>query len=751
MNFQSRDILTNHDGSVFFRVYRKGIDVTYTYDLLDADAALPVPEATSSIQSRMASGELVQWECVSDRTVTPKMLAHAKKGFSRIAAATQDDLLLLSETGRAAALKMLQANDPKLTAKTFYKYIRLYFACGGVPNGMLPQFDRCGHKGIDLRGIAEMSLAEAKAQCQEQSIQLQKLNPRHKDELIWELEDGLPRERRDAISATLYQCDRATLRVFLDYYRRLKGEGKKNLTTLLMALHDEVFSTKLNGKVAVWNQQCIPSMHQFKRWYKRLHSYGEQRAHRKTDSELAKTERARISDERTRAIAAGNIGAGDATIFNVSILNSFPTADVIGPPVVFRIRCESTGMLLGLSVSIRSASYDGFAKAINNCLEDKVAFCAKYGIHITEEDWPTRGLPGAIHADCGETDNSKINPFLDATGIRLTNLWAGRPDFRGGNESDWNTLQLSMMPETPGACLRKWYEYQPGPPWQTGAELTIHKFIQLLLLYELARMKKPRPTVKLTSEEIAAGVNTSPLSMWNWCVANRGGGLRRFDSQEVQLSLLEHGKCSITPHGLEFQQLTYLPAKMISSDIFARAARRGRTATQCAYDDNLCDQVYLLPEVEGGPVVLYEINTKLASQQDFKGKSFTEIKRLFAQRDKNNAAQDAISWAAAVQTRSDANAISDQARAENVGAPGKQKSPARQIREMAAHREAEKNRYQPTTAFQPFVDPKPAPEEDNVHSIIEKSRKKNRDSTFMELAASLAEPSPDSADIGGAQ
>lgn len=43
----------------------------------------------------------------------------------------------------------------------------------------------------------------------------------------------------------------------------------------------------------------------------------------------------------------------------------------------------------------------GMMMAIANAASDKMKYCAEYGIEISVDEWPCRGVPGAILGDRG--------------------------------------------------------------------------------------------------------------------------------------------------------------------------------------------------------------------------------------------------------------------------------------------------------------------------------------------------------------
>lgn len=53
--------------------------------------------------------------------------------------------------------------------------------------------------------------------------------------------------------------------------------------------------------------------------------------------------------------------------------------------------------------------------ALDNMVSDKEGFCKKYGIEITEKQWPTKHLPEIIIADRGEFEGYSVENISKPT------------------------------------------------------------------------------------------------------------------------------------------------------------------------------------------------------------------------------------------------------------------------------------------------------------------------------------------------
>uniref|UniRef100_UPI001EF29BAA hypothetical protein n=1 Tax=Acidithiobacillus ferrooxidans TaxID=920 RepID=UPI001EF29BAA len=59
--------------------------------------------------------------------------------------------------------------------------------------------------------------------------------------------------------------------------------------------------------------------------------------------------------------------------------------------VVYVVIDALSRMITGLYVGLEGPSWLGAMMALANAASDKKAFCRKYGISISDEDWPCKG------------------------------------------------------------------------------------------------------------------------------------------------------------------------------------------------------------------------------------------------------------------------------------------------------------------------------------------------------------------------
>lgn len=405
-----------------------------------------------------------------------------------------------------------------------------------------------------------------------------------------------------------------------------------SLPDLYAQMHEEVFSTEHPGFPSQkWPSWSIPSERTFKAYWTKLKSPKQREQAKSGDHNFNLKSRAKLGKAISNAYAAGRIGELDATIWPIELVGEGPGAPIIGPAVVFRIRCKDTGQLLGLSISLENASWNGAAQAIACCLEDKREFCRRIGIDLDAlgVPWDVVGLPAQIDADQGETYNTKPKRFVRLTGVHIVNMPGGRGDLKPGVEGDWHVLQVRLCNKTPGALIKQ-FEDEHGIKWHMKGSMTISEFLQMLVMEEIKYMHRTRKHIKLTARMIEDGLNTSPHAMFKWSERKGGGGLRRHERTPVLLSLLSVDTASVTEFGLTFRGVHYACNTLHVAQAYDDARMRGRWKVDVAYDPLNAGRIWLIRGDKDAPTEYVEatISLNYPNQLSYVDKTWHEVQSL---------------------------------------------------------------------------------------------------------------------------
>jgi hypothetical protein len=702
VNYQERDILTDRADTALLRVIVRDPEQTWLFDMKQRNA-WPHMVRTPELDQLVKAGDYKVTK-PSVRAILGKAArAAALRKHGRFKVGFKKIRRLFTPNGRGCCFLDVKRDYARLTRRVFDRAVRQWLAGGRTPMAFAPRWDKGGTPAIDTDELKSITYGDAVRHVQDRALSIDPGESPLPEKTPTHTTTGQRRKRIAPQAPTLYRVDRMTLRVFLHFYEwKLKEVGRS-----IRQAYDEMcmkvfIGTNAAGQVYDLDLRQIPSRHTFEHWYFKIVDHRARRVGTRGELHFQQNEREELGDEVSKALVAGLIGSGDATIWNISVRSRLAGRRVVGCPVVFRIRCKRTAMLLGLAVILDSASWMGMATAIINCLDDKVAFCKKYGIDIRPEDWPVQGLMAILEVDRGETNNCHPTAFIEATGVEVENLKGQRPDLKSGSESDWRTLQVRLNGMTPGALIETW-EKQQSAKWKLDGVMDIDQFTTLLLKHELAHMKSIREGVNLDDEMIAAGVVRSSLSMWNYQVKQKAGGLISFDRDEVALSLLPRKPATITEHGVYFQGCYYLCQELLAEHAFARARIKGHSEVKVAYDPRLVDCIHLvtLRGEELDTPFLCRLSMKLKHQTAYTGKCFEEIRELQQQDACNAASYAPTQHKVDLQAHRDHHQIVADARQQTEDEASTGESATAQVKGIPQARKEARFEHSPTQALTP--------------------------------------------------
>ncbi len=447
-----------------------------------------------------------------------------------------------------------------------YKKMRWYWQGGQRPNALLPRYGNCGAKG------------------QERTAKTGKL--------------GRP-TKPGVTRLTVTPAVRKIFQVAVD---RWYASGKKfNLQKAYDKMIEEFFCEKLYDQVTKSVKrpykestltEGLPTPAQFKYWL------------RKDNNELA-IKRKRVSPRNYDKDMRGLLGTSnsevwgpgarfqiDATILDVYLVSRFDRTKIIGRPVLYVVIDVYSRMIVGMYVGIEGPSWVTAMMALTNCVEDKVAYCAKYGIVIDKEDWPCHHLPAKLLGDRGEIAGKTIDNLVNQYQVEVENTASYRADWKGIVEQRFRILPANFKPFVDG-YIETDFQIRGGHDYRLDAVLDLDQITAILIqcvLYnnnwhDLKNYDKDYDLAK-------ANIPNVPLELWNWGINNKSGRLRTFPVQDVKYCLMVDGTASVTEFGIKFKGNYYTCPTAMQEQWFDTARQNGRRKMGVKYDPRDMDEIF---------------------------------------------------------------------------------------------------------------------------------------------------------------
>ncbi len=581
---------------------------------------------------------------------------------------SDDDTALQLFSSQRGPLINQRCDETGRSKRLAYKYLRQYWQAGQIKNALLPAFDRCGGRG--KRRLAatpqapKLGSPSARFRNTEQQIGV-RITP----EIERKFERGIKRFYETREGHSLRDAYDLTQEAFFhDCYNIVNGVSVPVLPAA----------------------ESRPSFDQFRYWYEK--HYREPRREQKArhgERAYNLTGREILGDSTQMATGPGSVYQIDATIGDVYLVSSFDRSRIIGRPVIYTCVDSFSRLITGIAVTLEGPSWLGAMLALDNVIEDKVSFCAGYGVEIAESDWPCHHLPEAILADRGEFQCYAADSLANALGIRVHNAPPHRADFKGIVERRFRIANEKFIHFMPGAVVRP--SQRGDPDYRLDAVLTLDEFRKLLICYVLDYNSHHYLSEYRKDEfMIADHVQRYPLDLWEWGVKNCSGHLRTLSQEIVRLNLLPRKTVSVTGSGIHFEGALYYTCELaLREGWFARARSRKRQRIEVSYDPRTLDRIYL--RLDGGKR-LEPCHLTPASSKAFSGRDWYEIVDHFAlESQAKDAARTDIAQSKALRHAQQKQIVADATEKTRAAqaALGRQSKRAR-TRGISANRELER-------------------------------------------------------------
>lgn len=482
-----------------------------------------------------------------------------------------------------------------------YNYLRQYWQRGKVKNALLPDYRNSGGRG------KERTLSSKKT--------------------------GHPRKYESLLGKGI-NVDNDIKQIFHVCVKKFYHTTKKNPLSFVYEMmlksyfaEDHVFENGVK-KAILKDKSQLPTYRQFQYWYQKAYSVEQKHRSRKGNRKYELENRAILGTSLGEMYGPGSKFQIDATIADVYLVSNYNRNWIIGRPVVYAVMDVFSRMITGIYVGLEGPSWIGAMMALANSASDKVSYCKKYGVEITQEEWNTSHLPQTLLADRGELEGYNIERLITAFHMKVENTPPYRADWKGIIEQHFRTTNLKVKPFLPGVVDTE-VRVRGDKDYRLDAQLTLDEFTEIIIRCALYHnnhhwLKHYNADEMMIIDE----VNLIPKDLWNWGIKNRSGRLRSYPEDIVKLHLLPQETASVTYKGIVFKGMKYSCEKALREGWFPQA-REKSWRIKVSFDPRNMDHLYL-PSEDGKS---YEVCTLLDHQIRYRERSLHDVEYLHAYED----------------------------------------------------------------------------------------------------------------------
>lgn len=530
---------------------------------LDDERALPKASPRSEFEHLMANGELA---VIADPFLeiamkSPESGSRAEGVQNRAWEAIKDvvnkEPEVYQRVTRGHLISMVLERTGS-TKQTVYRWLRRYWQLGKCKNALSGRYDLCGGLG--------------------------------KPKVFMNKRNGAPRTRMPGQGIIITDEIKALFRVVIE--KCLLHEGEYELdyayNQVLIA-----FGVPLPCKPE--DLINVPTERQFRYFYGKEYSPIEITKKRKGEINYLKDFRPVLGTSTAEVAGPGSRYQIDATIADVYLVSEQDREKIIGRPTLYFVVDVFSRAIVGMYVGLENASWVSAMEALANAMLDKVEYCASFNIEITEEMWPTVGLPEAIIGDRGEILGRNVEVLSKAFNINIENTPPYRADWKGVVERYFRTVQVKMKPFVEGYVTGKVIgKKRHGKDYRQDSIHTLNEFTQILIRIVLFYNNEHSISTYDPDPDIPSNLPFNPLVLWNWGIEYRTGRLRRPAVDLVKVNLLPHTEATVTEYGLKVFECYYTCIEALDWGWF-EGNYQGPNKITVAYDLYSSNTIFIRP------------------------------------------------------------------------------------------------------------------------------------------------------------
>ena len=234
----------------------------------------------------------------------------------------------------------------------------------------------------------------------------------------------------------------------------------------------------------------------------------------------------------------------DATQADIYLVSRQDRSIVVGRPYIYLAVDTATHLIAGVYVGY-SCDETAVMACIAQAASDKVEYCARYGIEITQEQWPSVGMPTEIITDQGrEFFGPRMSEMCRRYGLEVLTLPPFRPDFKGTVEKSIDLLQQRYKPMLRGrGVIEEDAQERWATDYRTQATLDLDDFTRIVI----------HSILYLNSGRILD--DKTPAERW----LELSPRLIAVNPQELHIQTLPRDTAKLTRKGIRVNRMWYAP------------------------------------------------------------------------------------------------------------------------------------------------------------------------------------------------
>lgn len=394
----------------------------------------------------------------------------------------------------------------------------------------------------------------------------------------------------------------------------------------------------------------------------------------------------RTGDLRESVFGPGSLYQVDATLVDTSLLGTLILDQIIGRPTIYVVLDVFSLYIVSVAVRLESENWLGYREVLINILEDKVEFCASFGLEIQSEKWLNANFADQFMGDRGCLETKTADSLTLGIGSQLSVAGPNRPDWKAYVEQEFNLMNIVVFHGLPGAVPQAPEREQKD--YRLESLFTFEDFMQIVIKMVIFFNTQFRlKNYKMDADMIADRVEPYPHDLYLWGCENRSVPTRRHSLEEVKAHLLPDEEGTVTEFGIKFRGLYYTCEISEQEEWELKAKQLKNWTVIIAYHPRQVEPVYLR-FADGSPLQPCYLKNP---NSPFKNCEWSEVKEYFRIKNLQNQMASGRSRQSLSDLREDVAEITQKAkkrRATYAKEIPKQSNPQR-LRSIGANKKNE--------------------------------------------------------------
>lgn len=490
------------------------------------------------------------------------------------------------------------AAEKKIYKNKLYRILSRYWFYGQEKNALLPSWPNCGGTG----------------------------QPR----IAGEAKRGAPLKQSPFMSMTSFyrNVTEEDKEIFLKGIRKYGPENEKwSISAIYRSILADYYLDEIRKAEAEMREPSLPSERSFRYWLKRLIHPSALIEKQVSRRDYLLRKRALRGSATDHTSVPGSCFELDATVLDVHIVSSFNRQWVLGRPVLYLVVDKESRMIVGLHVSMEYASWRAGRQALVNSFTNKKQFCARFGITISDDDWPCHHIPQKLLCDRGEFICQKPEEIVVPLIGNLSIAPSWRADVKGIVERRFKILNDELIHNLMGTTKGRHYIRGDKDP-RREACFTLDEVTSLLIAQILEHNDSIKDALIRQSRLLPEySLSPTPRNYWNIHLKLHRHALRHASEAEIRAKLLPCRWVSMTSRGIRLNDDMYYECHHGEFEALKVVARHsGRIKLEARIDQDNSSFIY----VRFNDSEEFTMCTLMAMSSNYNGQHEADIQTVMA-------------------------------------------------------------------------------------------------------------------------